>query len=394
MANVVHDASLLSTPLSTLPSTLPSTPPSQQSVPAFVQNWTTPSTLIQTKRFKVRRPLERPDLLLDFPTLFRGFSLPPGATHVVDPFPDAESTAFLRSIAPRMPRWPVAENALLTTPPYAGKWIVAVVPHGTPTDAEGRAVFDKHKENDFYKCFLKSILDEGCAGAWLCLPLAFFLGLNGTSLRLAFLSQYRIVAVSHFHGNLLRYDACSYVAVCFHRSSEPLVEQVVPWTLGSPTSEETRHFPIQKANDWIFCSDLYSLKRNPVLKVTRFFSHTPNPPHTQVTGLVLHAIDGGSLNARIRMRVDPHKQYGSATSKNIATLCVKGRVLSAADQARVAEEWTLLVEQLRQERWGLFLSALDDQTTYSRKRIGYKLAFVLAEHVVSNLLESGAIPSS
>jgi hypothetical protein len=57
-----------------------------------------------------------------------------------------------------------------------------------------------------------------------------------------------------------------------------------------------------------------------------------------------------------------------------------------AQQEQVAEAWTLLVEELRQVRWGLFLSALDDQTTYSRRRIGYKLAFLLTEHVFSNLL--------
>jgi len=388
MANVVYDAAL-STALTTV---------QQQSVPAFVLNWTTPSTLTptKTKRFKVKRIVERPELLLDLPTVFSGFSIPPDATHVVDPFATPESLDHLRTL-----RMPVEEedNAFLSPPSYEGAWIVTVIPHGTATDAEGKAILDKYKENDFYKCFLRSVL--GCAGLWVCVPLSFFLGLNGTGLRRDFLSQFRVVAASLFHGNVLRYDACSYVSVCFHRSPTPLTEQVVPWTLCSPGAPgapaapgETRRFPIRKADDWIFCADLYSLRRNPVIKITRFLSGNPVPDDTQVTGLVLHAIDGGALNARIRMRVDRDKQYGSATSKNVTTLCVKGRVLTEAQQEQVAEAWTLLVEELRQERWGLFLSALDDQTTYSRRRIGYKLAFLLTEHVLSTLLESGAITAS
>lgn len=385
MANVVYDAALSTVPIQ-----------QSQPVPAFVQNWTTPSTLTttKTKRFKVKRVLERPDLLLDLPTVFRGFSLPQ-ATHVVDPFATPESLDHLRTL--RLPIEEVEDDAFLSPPSYEGALVVTVVPHGTATDAEGRAIVDKYKENDFYKCFLRSALTLGCAGLWVCLPLSFFLGLNGTGLRRDFLSQFRVVAASLFHGNVLRYDACSYVAVCFHRSATPLTEQVVPWTLwpgGGAAAAETRHFPIRKADDWIFCADLYSLQRNQVIKVTRFLSDNPVPDDTQVTGLVLHAIDGGALNARIRMRVDRAKQYGSATSKNVTTLCVKGRVLTEAQQEQVAEAWTLLVEELRQERWGLFLSALDDQTTYSRKRIGYKLAFLLTEHVVSTLLESGAITDS
>jgi hypothetical protein len=377
-------------------STALTVPPPPQSVPAIVQNWTTPSTLVppKTKRFKVKRVLERPDLLLDFPTVFCAFSSPPDASRVVDPFATPESLDHLRTLRLPVEEGDGEDDAFLSPPSYEGALVVTVIPHGTATDAEGKAILDKYKENDFYKCFLRSAL--GCAGLWVCLPLSFFLGLNGTGLRRDFLSQFRVVAASLFHGNVLRYDACSYVSVCFHRSPTPLTEQVVPWTLwpGGAGEAETRHFPIRKADDWIFCADLYSLQRNPAIKITRFLSGNPVPDDTQVTGLVLHAIDGGALNARIRMRVDRAKQYGSATSKNVTTLCVKGRVLTEAQQEQVAEAWTLLVEELRQERWGLFLSALDDQTTYSRKRIGYKLAFLLAEHVVSTLLESGAITTS
>ena len=399
MANVVYDAAM-SVALTTM--TVPTQQQQDQSVPAFVQNWTTPSTLLttkaKTKRFKIKRIVERPDLLLDFPTVFRGFLPPPEATHVVDPFATPESLDHLRTL--RLPLEEVEEDAFLSPPSYEGALVVTVVPHGTATDAEGAAIVDKYKENDFYKCFLRSALASGCAGLWVCVPLSFFLGLNGTGLRRDFLSQFRVVAASLFHGNVLRYDACSYVSVCFHRSATPLTEQVVPWTLwasGTTTVAavaERRHFPIRKADDWIFCADLYSLQRNPAIKVTRFLSGNPVPDDTQVTGLVLHAIDGGALNARIRMRVDRAKQYGSATSKNVTTLCIKGRHLTEAQQEQVAEAWTLLIEELRQERWGLFLSALDDQTTYSRKRIGYKLAFLLTEHVVSTLLESGAITDS
>jgi len=358
---------------------------STQPLPPFVLNWTTPSALIQTKRYKVKRIVERPEVLLPFPTLFHGFSPPPSFTHILDPFPNEDATAYLRSTFPTVPRWPVSEHddVWLSPPPYTDKWVITVVPHGTATEAVGKAVVAKYNEHDVYKCFLKSLMDGGCAGAWLCLPLSLFLGLNGTGVRLHLFSQYRVVAVNQFHGHVLRYDACSYVAVCIHRSPEPLLTQSILWSL----AHERQSLPIQRADDWVCCADLYRVPRRPTLKVTRLLSHSPVAPETHVTHLVLQAIDGGAVNARIRMRVDPHKQYGDAASKNLTTLCVKGVVLTMAQQEQVAERWTLLVEELRQERWGLFLSPLDDQITYSRKRIGYKLAFILTEHVISKMLD-------
>ena len=363
MENAVHDAS----------------------VPSFVQNWTTPSTLLQTKRFKKKRDdsLLRPDVLLDHATLFRGFTPPPDATHLIDPFPTSDSLVYAQSICPKMPAWSLGttDSPFLTVPPYKDKWVVTVVPHGTPTDDAGEAVFERHKENDFYKCFLKTLLEEDCAGAWLFLPLTFFLATNGVGLRKSFLEQYKIVAVNLFEGHTLRYDNCSYVSVCFHRSATRLFEQAVPWSFRG----ETRLFPIYSYVEWVLCSDLESLPRRGDLHVSRWFVHATPLPDVQVTGLVLNATDGGTLHSRIRMTYEPHRQYGSASSKNVTTLCVKGCVLTPDQQKAVAEEWTLFVEQLRQERWGLFLSALDEKAECSRKRIGYKLSFRITEHILSKL---------
>jgi len=373
MENTVHDAA---------------------TTPSFVQNWTKPSILPPLKRYKIKCELKRPQLFLPYSTVFKGFTPPPGATHVIDPFLDDESLAFLSTF--KLPLYEGSDtedsDPFLSPPPYVGKWIVTVVPHGTATDEKGATIIKKYGEGDYYKCFLRSLLETSCAGAWLCLPIAFLVGFTSTATRLDMLSQYRIVALNQFYGSMLRTDLCSYVAVCFHRNlvagtPTPLTSQEVPWSLNG----ETRLFPIRKEEDWVFCADLFSLQRREDIKVTRYLTHEVLTPGTQITNLTLYAIDGGGPESRIRMVVDSEKQYGSVSSRNLTTLCVKGIALSVKEQELVAEEWTLFLEHTRQERWGLFLSALDDQPAYSRKRISYRLACVFTEHVIYNLLADGRI---
>jgi hypothetical protein len=357
----------------------------EQPAPPFVREWTTGPEAAPRKRYRKAAPMWeggvlRPSLRLEDAALFRGFTIHAAAERLLDPFPAPDSLAHARASHPAMPVASVTAPALEIVPDYAGAWIVTCVPHGISTDPRGIAILKRWGETDFYKCFFKSLLlsPGGCAGGWLVVPLAFFLGLNDTGLRDAFLTRYAVTAIHHFDSRVLQEDLCSYVSFCFHRADEPLERQVIPWT----HCGETRLFPVSKSNDWVVCADLYRLPRS--VQIKRFFAGAPVPADTQVLSLVLQATDGGGYSSRICMKYEPHKQYGSATSRNIATLTSKGCRLTDEEQQRVAEEFTIFVEQMRTERWDLFLSPMDDCGT-PRRRIPFKLAFGLVEHIVTKV---------
>jgi hypothetical protein len=358
-----------------------------QSLPPFVCDWTHPATLSSPKKFRSEEgdPLA-PVVAIPATTAFRGFTIHDDAKVLLDPFSSTSSTLldYAQSLYPRMPVRSTTSNAFEEPPEYTDAWLVSCIPHGISTDPRGIALLKKHKETDFFKCFFHSLLYDpsGCAGGWLLVPLAFFLGLNDTILRYTFLSKYVVTSLHLFDVPVLRNDPCVYVSFCFHKSAVLLDRQLLPWTFGS----ETRLFPVNKETDWVLCADLYRLPRASTVSVKRFFtSYTPRlGPVPGLTGLVLHATDSIACGTRISMTYEPHKQYGSTTSRNIATLLVEGCSLTEEEQQRIAEEFTLFLEDLRGERWSLFLSPMEE-TGVSRRRIPFKLAFVLLEHIVSKV---------
>ena len=368
-----------------------------QQIPLFVQEWGTPAALAPVKKFRNKpapsfsKLAARPDVVLPYSKLFHGFTHPPDAKRLIDPFPTADSLTYVRSLSldRSLDRSLCSlsltkAHALETIPVYEDAWIVTCVPHGISTTPEGIALLKKFNETDFYKCFMLSVLQQSCAGGWLVLPLSFFLGLNDTALRHTFLTQYTVTAVNYFEEPLLREDPCCYMSICFHKSAEDLTRQIIPWTLRG----ETRLFPVSAEHNWILCADIYQLAKRPEINVKRFFTRSPVSADTQVTCLVLHAIDNFKVGGRISVKYDAYKQYGSTTSKNIATLVVKGCVLTVTEQQEIAEEFTLLLEQYRVERWSLFLSPMEEKESQSRRRIPFKTAFALLEHIVSKKIDA------
>ena len=355
-----------------------------QVLPPFVCDWTNPAKLSGTKKFRSEEgdPLA-PVVVVPAATAFHEFTIHDEARVLLDPFLSASSTllSYAQSLYPRMPVRSCDTNAFEEPPDYTDAWLVSCVPHGISTDPRGLALLKKHKETDFFKCFFHSLLyaPSGCAGGWLLVPLAFFVGLNDTILRYTFLSKYAVTSVHLFEVPVLRNDPCVYVSFCFHKSPTLLDRQLLPWTFGS----ETRLFPVNKETDWILCADLYRLPRSSTVSVKRFFTSDAAPP-SGLTGLVLHATDSIACGTRISMTYEPHKLYGSTTSRNIATLIVEGCSLTEEEQRRIAEEFTLFLEGLRGERWSLFLSPMEENGV-SRRRIPFKLAFVLLEHIVSKV---------
>jgi hypothetical protein len=350
----------------------------EQVTPPFIQDWKDPAKLGPVKKFRntATEFAARPIVAIHDSLVFRGFTIRDEAVALIDPFPCPDSLAYVKSLYPKMPVRELKGHAFEEVPDYADTWIVTCVPHGISTDPRGLAALQKHKETDFYKCFFHTVLYSSCAGGWLLVPLAFFLGLNDTMLRYTFMSRYSITSVHSFDTPVLREDPCAYVSVCFHRNEGMLDRQLIPWTLGT----ETRLFPVNKDTNWILCADLYQLPKSKTIEVKRFFSKSSGKEEG-VTGLVLHATDAMGCGTRISMSYEPHKQYGSVTSKNIATLVVNGCTLTEREQRRVAEEFTIFVEQMRAERWSLFLSPMDE-TGNSRRRITFKLAFEITEHII------------
>jgi len=358
-----------------------------QPLPSFVCDWTNPATLSSPKKFRSEEgdPLS-PVVSISAATAFRGFTISDDAKGLLDPFSSASSTllSYAQSLYPRMPVRScedTKENVFEEPPDYTDAWLVSCIPHGISTDPRGLAMLKKHKQTDFFKCFFHSLLyaPSGCAGGWLLVPIAFFMGLNDTILRYTFLSKYAVTSVHLFDVPVLRNDPCVYVSFCFHKSAALLDRQLLPWTFGS----ETRLFPVNKETDWVLCADLYRLQRAPTVSVKRFFTGDGTLV-SGLTGLVLHATDSIACGTRISMTYEPHKLYGSTTSRNIATLIVEGCPLTEEDQRRIAEEFTLFLEGLRGERWSLFLSPMEE-IGVSRRRIPFKLAFVLLEHIVSKV---------
>jgi hypothetical protein len=273
----------------------------------------------------------------------------------------------------------------LTEPPcYKDSFIITNPPYLARNKCSSKDIFDKYKTNDLYKCFITSLVQQehGCLGGIFIIPAGFFLSPRDvdTECRDAFMSKYKITKVKYFEETVFPDTPTTVVAFSFVKSDVPLTSQQVVWE--QRPSGTCKTFEMKKENKWIIGGDIYNLKTNPNVKISRFVK---DRGHENITNLTLCALDSGTENGRIHLKYEKDYVYqGIDTSRTFATLCIKGVKLSENDQVEITKKFNTFLESRRKRDWSLFLPQYRESKEYARKRIPFDLAY----RIVSNLLLS------
>lgn len=299
---------------------------------------------------------------------------------------------------------------LITNPPFLAR---------NKTKAHSH-IFREFVENDLYKCFIRTIIKNPVKAGILIIPSSFFLSprKSDTDLRKDFFEQYKINKVKFFEEKV--FDDTSETVVCFSfekNVANTSYSQMVNWEFyKSKQLSSIKKFIHLPENKFIVGGDIYFLSQSKDINISRLVNPIQTIKGKQVlkkviqhpTGMVLYALDGGTLFSRICLRYEGEEGvfYGKHDSRSKATVCVeikkqccsgcsiqeqkenKKKVcfgyLNEKQQKKVCNLFNELIEKKRKETYSLCLPQYRESREYARKRIPFSLAYVIINHIISD----------
>jgi hypothetical protein len=322
--------------------------------------------------------------------ILQGLPPPPADAAVVEPFAgQGDLLDWLVSVGHNRPveaydiephRKDIVQRDTLADPPeYKGKYMVTNPPYLARNQTKDKTYFDLYGANDLYQCFLSCLnTGDGCSGGVIILPVGFFSSPSDKTCRSAFMRRYRLLRVNYFEEQVFPNTTTTVVAFAFVRSADELVQQSVEWVRFP--GGETHIFQVQAKHGWMVAGQVYRLPLKKGVTVSRYVGRALKKGQ-QLTNIHLHAIDSGKQDGRIRLEFDEQSApFSDVESRAMATIVVKGRTLTSAEQLSVCSRFNQVLEQMRTETWSLFLSQFRE---FARKRITFALTYTIVQSVLS-----------
>jgi hypothetical protein len=274
------------------------------------------------------------------------------------------------------------QDTLMNPPYYKGKYVVTNPPYLASNKTKDQQVFQKWKQGDLYKCFIKSFIDGNVAGGIMIIPLNFLCD-RGTKLREEFFTNYHIQKINIFEEQV--FDDTDYTVCSIQFEKGP---QTGPFSATMYPSKTTIDIDLNSATGWRIAGHLFENVKSDY-KIGRFFenlNHTPRRKDAPiVTGLKLRAIDGGSMDNRIKLLANQEPFCGKISDRTNATITTN---IEIKNEQQLADKFNQTIEELRDKYHSLFLTNYRMSSKhYARKRISYKLAF----NIIKMILEEKEI---
>lgn len=161
----------------------------------------------------------------NYKLLLDGFTIPDGIKTIVEPFvgkgdllkfinPNRKITIEKYDIDPKI-EGTIKRDTLLNPISYTGKFILTNPPYLARGFSKKKDIYNKYHQDDLFRCFIKSIIDDVALGGILIVPLNFFSSIKKSSvnLRKDFLSVYNITRVNIYNCKVFidtNYTVCSF----------------------------------------------------------------------------------------------------------------------------------------------------------------------------------------
>lgn len=289
-----------------------------------------------------------------------------------------------------MPQHPyiTRQDTLRTPPSYIDKWIITNPPFiARNKTTEHRDLYDYYETNDLFKIFMMTLIgtdEKGtAAGGYVIIPLNFLCSVRPMDIacRSKFFNAYKLIRVNLFEETVFDDTTCTVIAIWFERASKTSQQTFKMYRYPGGDMKE---FTIRAEHKWLIGGDIYGLRTNPAIHVTRYVKDATLVEGEQLTNLTFTAIDSGTSTGRIGLSYIPDSVYqGETTARTYATLVIRGvPPLTAHQQKDLAKRFNELFETLRTEHWSLFLTNYRESKEYARKRATFSLCYQLVNHLL------------
>lgn len=288
------------------------------------------------------------------------------------------------------------KDTLKDSPDYNQKFIITNPPYLARNKSNEKFYFDKYKQNDLYKCFIKEICNQNnCLGGIIIIPSGFFFSSRNidSKLRDSFMSLFEIKKIKYFEETVFEDTTQTVVVVYFLRFKNERNDdfQKVEWVFLPKL--ETRVFEMKKENNWVIGGEIYQLlkltkttneRKDKQIEISRKIGEEKQKGETN---LILCALD--TTYKRICLKYnninsnDNCNYSNKKSNRTYATIVIKPEI-SIDNQKKLEFLFNDFLEQKRSKYNSLFLPQFREATksNNARKRIPFTLAYQIIKYLI------------
>jgi hypothetical protein len=295
----------------------------------------------------------------------------------------------------------ILRDTLKHPPDYTGKCVITNPPYLGRNKSKDKSMFDQWGENDLYKCFMRSIIDDCPQFGMIIIPSGFWTSVMGSDVQLRrdFLEKHHIIVVNMFECPMFDDTTTAVCSVVFVHKNKFFQKNKSKFA-NDFKSEDTfgiRIFSPKGKKDLLSSyriieveasgqapgGHIYELKGNKYT-VERA---TKRNEDKGLTGLVVRCLDGSADNliSMYYSSCDAEK-YVDRTKKlsgrSFMTLIIKPEI-NKVRQKRLAKQFNKFLDNAREKYSRMFLPNYREAKGFIRKRIPFELVYNLSSYLLS-----------
>lgn len=279
-------------------------------------------------------------------------------------------------IDPKIPEGIILDT-LLNPPSYNNKFVLTNPPYLARNKSGDKKIFDKYKQNDLYKCFLQSIINDNPLGGAIIIPINFWCSVRASDLKLRkmFLKSFNIVRVNIFSERVFDDTSSCVCVVHFYKRMKKDKEGI---DFCFFPSKRRINIVLNEENMYTIGGELFKLKTDKSIKVDRLTRN--NKDGEGVTNIYLKCIDDNnkiSLSIKKKRYCDETKNL---SARSFATLVINPPI-SDERQIKLIYEFNTFLNEYREKYNSLFLTSFREM---KRKRISFSFAYKIINYLLSS----------
>jgi len=330
--------------------------------------------------------------------ILRNMYIPQEIHHIIEPFAgNGDLLSFVKTpekykiecydIDPKH-AYIQLRNTLLTPPCYDGAFVLTNPPYLARNKNTDKTLYDIHGYNDLYKCFLVNLVESGCIGGILIVPLNFLSSILKADilLRKRFLETFTILLLNIFEEPVFDDTTCTVCSFQFERRCEnTIVDLTIKKTIPCHLypSNAFMEITLNSENNYTIGGEIYLLPKQETYIIERATKSTKEVGN--ITNILLKTIDD-SMENKLKLKIVSEEERfidntPKLSARSYATLVITPAI-DGKKQEELVKKFNDFIENHRLKYHSLFLSNYRESNSIARKRISFDLAFHLCGYLL------------
>lgn len=279
----------------------------------------------------------------------------------------------------------IKQDTLLNPPDYKNKYILTNPPYLARNKSIDKKIFDLYNTNDLYKCFIENLINSGCLGGIIIIPLNFICSIrkNDIEIREKFVKKYDIEILNIFEEKVFEDTSYSVCSLQFVKKSNN-IDNIIKCYI----YPQNKHIDLvlNSINNYTIGGEIYKLQQNKkyiIERATKIFTN-----HNNFTNILVKCIDD-NINNKICLSIVDDKiknkyidNTPNLSARSYAILVIEPKI-TLNEQKELVNKFNKYINECRDKYNSLFLTNYRESNTIARKRISFNLIYNICNYLLS-----------